>query len=164
MRYNQPRGLWASASALLTKSSNSDSGWDASYDQFDLRLGYRSDSLDAMVGYNNTDIGRQIDQTVFAGGSTFPFPIFYEADADFLDGRLRWTGNSRIHLGGSFRLHDNSGSFGVERVDLRGWIEIPLLRSYLLHLGIRSLDYDEKGFDFDDYEATIAELSIGYQW
>lgn len=164
LRYRQPRGLWASASALLNKASNSESGWDSSYDQFDLRLGYRSDSLDAMLGYNKTDIGRRIDQTVVAGSGTFPFPVLYSADADFLDGRVRWTGNSRIHLGGSFRLYDNSGTFGVERTDLRGWIEIPFLHSYLLHLGLRSLDYDEKGFDLDDYDATIAEVSIGYQW
>ena len=164
LRYSQPRGLWASASALLNKSSNSESGWDSSYDQFDLRLGYRSDSLDAMLGYNKTDIGRQIDQTIFAGSGTFPFPVLYSADAEFLDGRVRWTGNSRIHLGGSFRLYDNSGSFGLERADLRGWIEVPFLNSYLVHLGIRSLDYDEKGFDLDDYDATIAEASVGYQW
>ena len=121
------------------------------------------------VGFSTIDVDRRIDQTVttlpgFGGGQELFFPIAYDADSDFIDARLRYAVDERIAFGGDFRLYDNSGSFALEREDLRGWVEFGVGNGYLIHLGYRTVDYDEQAFNFDDYDADIAEVSFGYRW
>ena len=164
LRYNQDKGLWVGGSYVGSRFENKNSGWDANYDQFDIHAGYHAESVDAAVGYNNIQIERSIDQQVTAGGGGFLFPVFYDADADFVDGRVRWTANQRFALGGDFRLYENTGSFGVDRTDYRGWIEIGFLQNYLVHLGYRTVDYKQSNYSVDDYDADIAEISVGYRW
>ena len=42
--------------------------------------------------------------------------------------------------------------------------ETEILEDYRLRLGWRNVDYDEDTFDFDDYDAEILELGLGYRW
>ncbi len=162
-------GLYASGSYVAHRFENGASGWQAERDYLTLRLGYRQSGIDASVGYSLVEADRQIDQAVttlpgFGGGVTFLFPVLYESDADFFDGRFRCRVHPRVTLGGDFRLYDNSGTFGIEREDLRGWIELEVGERYLLRGAYRTIDYDEKLFDFDDYDADVADLSVGYRW
>ena len=41
---------------------------------------------------------------------------------------------------------------------------IPSAGLCVVHLGYRTVDYNEKDFDFDDYDADILEAGIGYRW
>ena len=115
------------------------------------------------------DIERQIDQTVttlpgFGGGQTLLFPIFYQADSDFVDARIVWAAATRLKIGGQARWYDNSGSFAVETRDLHAFLEFGFGRGFVVHLGYRDVDYNEAEQDWDDYRAKIAEMSIGYRW
>ena len=67
-------------------------------------------------------------------------------------------------FGGSFRVYDNKGSFALTHDDYRAFVEAGCGAGYVVHLGYRMVDYDEDEFDFDDYDADIAELAIGYRW
>ncbi len=171
-RWGAGEGLFASASYLLRESDNGDSGWSSDWNQADVRLGWRGRpagrSLDASIGYGLLEVDRQIDQTVvtagFGGGATVLFPIDYTIDTDFVDGRVTWAATEAWRLGGSFRLYDNSGDFGLDREDLRVFGEYAFTEGYLVQLGYRTIDYDEESFDFDDYDADILELGIGYRW
>ncbi len=168
-QYKMPNGFSVLGSFAINELENDTSGWDSSSDQLSLRFGYDQDKLHASVGYSNIDVERRIDQTVvtlpgFGGGQELFFPIFYEADSEFLDARLRYDANERVAFGGDFRLYENSGSFALERDDYRGWVEVGVGEGYLVHLGYRTVDYDEARFSFDDYDADIAEVSIGYRW
>ncbi len=163
------KGLYANGSYVAHRFDNNASGWAAERDELTLRLGCHKKTYDVAVGYSLVEADRQIDQSVttlpgFGGGVTFLFPVLYQSDADFFDGRIRYRINPNVTLGGDFRLYDNSGTFGIERDDLRGWVEFGVGDGYLVHLGYRTIDYDEKLDDFDDYDADIAEVSIGYQW
>ena len=100
----------------------------------------------------------------FGGDVPFDFPVFYESDSDFIDGRIRWIGNERVTLGGDFRLYDNSGSFALARDDYRLYADIGVCKTYVLHLGYRMIDYDEDASNFDDYDADIIEVGVGYTW
>jgi hypothetical protein len=139
---------------------NDNSGWDADNSQFALRVNYDEGKLYASVGYSFIDIEREINQLTTIG----LFPIAYEADADFIDGRLRYKASDRVTFGGDLRLYDNAGSFALDRSDLRAFVELTFRERYLLNLAYRSIDYDEDRFDFDDYDADIVEVGIGYRW
>ncbi len=168
-RYKLENGFSVLGSLAISELENDRSGWDSSSEQLNVRLAYDKNKLSASVGVSNVDVDRRIDQTVvtlpgFGGGAELFFPINYEVDSDFVDARFRYDASDRVAFGGDFRLYDNSGTFGVERDDYRGWVEVGIGDGYLVHLGYRTIDFNETRFDFDDYDADIAELSIGYRW
>lgn len=168
-QYKHDNGFSVLGAYIGNDLENSQSGWDSKSDQFNVRVGYDKNKLNASLGYSSIDVDRKIDQTVttlpgFGGGVDLFFPIAYDADSKFFDGRIRYKPGDKLALGGDFRLYDNSGSWEVERQDYRGWVEVGVGRAYLVHFGYRVVDYDEIGFDFDDYDANIAEISFGYHW
>ncbi|MDH3255572.1 MAG: hypothetical protein OEM62_11310, partial [Acidobacteriota bacterium] len=59
---------------------------------------------------------------------------------------------------------ENEGSFPLQREQFRVFSEVGFGTGYVAHLGVRRIDYDEGLDDFDDYQADIAELSLGYRW
>ncbi|NJL28002.1 MAG: hypothetical protein HC897_08920 [Thermoanaerobaculia bacterium] len=120
--------------------------------------------MHASVGYSLIETERSIDQLITLGTVLRPFPILYESDADFLDARLRWQVAERWALGGDVRFYENSGTFPIERDDWRVYAEVDLTESYLLHVGYRTVDYDEGLANFDDYDADITEFAVGYRW
>jgi hypothetical protein len=134
-----------------------------------LRLGYRFPGLSLSAGYTFIDVEREIDQIVttlpgFGGGQTLLFPIFFEADSDFVDARIVWAAATRLKVGAQGRWYENRGSFGVTTRDLSAFVELGFGRGYVAHLGYRDRDYDQTQQDWDDYRARITELSIGYRW
>lgn len=163
-RYNFDNDLYLSGSYRVTDYENSNSGWDAETEQTQLRLGYEIQDLSVSLGYSLIDVTRQIDQLVQGGSRTELFNIFYEADSDFLDARLRYAVNERVTVGGMARLYDNDGSFALERDDYRAFVDLTLEGGYLVHFGYRTVDYDEQTFNFDDYDADIAEIGVGYRF
>lgn len=167
--YQLDNGFTLSGSYLDHEIENDNSGWDASYDQANLRLAYSRDGLDASLGYGLLEIDRDVDQTVvtlpgFGGGQQIPFAIVYSAEADTIDGRLRWQASEAWILGGSFYLYENDGSFALERDDLRLFVDYLFPQGTTVGVAYRTVDYDEADFAFDDYDADILEVSVGYRW
>ncbi len=164
-QYGAGEGFSFSSSVLHRDSDNANSGWRARYDQYLLRLGYRRGALAASMGYSLVDLHRNIDQLVeTANGVQMPFLILYEAEADVLDGHILWSFHHRGRLGASLKMYDNKGTFAARRDNVHAWIEARLGRAYIAHFGYRVVEFDEGEFDFDDYDANIAEISLGYRW
>ncbi|MDX1502119.1 MAG: hypothetical protein R3325_07135 [Thermoanaerobaculia bacterium] len=166
--YGNDRGLTVTGSYAINEVENDLSTWKSDYDQLAVRLNYDRDRLRASLGFSNIDVDRKSDQEIttlpgFGGGAVLPITVFYDADTDIIDARVVYDMDGRWLVGADARQIDNSGSFGLEREDYRLWVEFGL-GDYLLHLGYRTIDYDETGFDFDDYDADIGEFSIGYRW
>ncbi|HMB54154.1 MAG TPA: hypothetical protein VKU40_12615 [Thermoanaerobaculia bacterium] len=155
-------GFKLSGALSSNTSDNDDSGWESTYDQANFQLSYAKPGFDASLGWSTVEIDREIDQSV--NGGAFFFPIDYEAEADFLDGRVRWRPSERWTLGGSLRLYENDGSFGLERDDFRAYVDYVFEAGYTVGLAYRTVDYDEETFNFDDYDADVIEASVGYRW
>jgi len=155
-------GFTLSGGVSSTTSDNDDSGWKSSYDQTNLQLAYAKPGFDASIGWSTVDIDRDVDQ--FVNGGDFFFPISYSAESDFLDGRLRWRPSENWTVGGSLRLYENDGSFGLERDDYRAFVDYAFAAGYTVGVAYRTVDYDESTYNFDDYDADIIEASVGYRW
>lgn len=160
-RYKWGNGLFVSGVYQLVDYENDNSGWSADTDRLALRLGYGREGLDVSLGVATGEVNREIDQLV---NGTVPFLIDYQADTDMIDGRVRYAVGDRWAFGGSFRVYDNKGSFALTHDDYRAFVEAGCPAGYVLRFGYRMVDYDEDEFDFDDYEADIAEVAIGYRW
>jgi hypothetical protein len=163
-RYKLQSGLYVSGTYSQSETENANSGWKADSDDIALRLGYSAPRVDLSFGYSVIDLEREIDQLVTGGGRQDLFAIFYQADTDFIDGRVRFAATDRLTLGADARLLSNDGSFGLERTDYRAYAELDIAAAYVLHLGYRTVDYDEDVYDFDDYDANLTELAFGYRF
>ena len=168
-RYQSENGFFVNGSFQSYDFENGNSGWDATRDQLTARFGWRSQRLDVALGYSMIEADRDIDQLVttlpgFGGGQQFLFPVLYRSDADFLDAHLRWRAQGNVSLGADIRTYENDGSFGLERDDFRAFVELGIFERYLLNLAFRTVDYEEQANSFDDYDAEIIEVSVGYQF
>jgi len=168
-QWSRGRGFLISGVIRGLDVKNSDSGWNLQSQSANLRIGYRLPGLSLSAGYTFINVDRQIDRTVttlpgFGGGETLFFPIFYQADSDFVDARIVWAAATRLKIGGQARWYDNSGSFAVTTRDLSAFLEFGFGRGFVVHLGYRDVDYNEAEQNWDDYRAKIAEVSVGYRW
>ncbi len=137
--------------------------WESDRDSLSARIGYRKKELDFSGGYSLIRVNHAVDQTVSAGAPAL-FPILFESDANFIDARLRYRFDPQWRVGADARWYDNAGSFAIRRNDVRAYVELTVTGGYLLNLGYRYVDYEEKTFGFNDYDANIVEASIGYAW
>ena len=163
-RYAWDSGWNLSGAYQLRRDENTNSDWTGDTESLNLRVGFQSSRLAVSAGFSNVSLDREIDQVVVGGFLERLFAIDYEADADFFDARVRYRAHDRLTLGADVRLYQNAGSFGLEREDVRGWVEVGVLERYVLSVAYRVVDYDEDDVDFDDYDADILELGIGYSW
>lgn len=168
-KVNLAQGFYVRGTWLSYEYENDNSGWDADRDHLNLRFGYRQRGLSASLGYSMVEAERQIDQTVttapgFGGGQMFLVPVFFESEADFLDGRARYRVSDTFTVGGDLRFYENDGDFAVQRDHMRAYAEIGLVEDYLLQVGYRYVDYEEETLHLNDYDADIVEIAIGYRW
>lgn len=169
VKAHRDNGLYFDGTLLAYRFENNDSGWDADRDSLNLRFGYRRQDLDLSFGYHLIEADRSVDQLVttlpgFGGGQTFLFPVLYSSESDFFDARLRYRANDRVTLGGRALLYENTGTFGLERDDISCFVEVDLKEGYLVNLAYRTVDYEEEVASFDDYDADIVEVSVGYRF
>ena len=162
-RYRWANGCYLHGTYRAYRFENGNSGWQSDRDQIEARGGWRREGLELGLGYSVIEVDRQVDQQVvtapgFGGGVVFLYPVLYSSEADHLDGLVRWHANPRWTVGGDLRLYENDGSFAHERSDVRAYVELHLETGYLFRLGLRSVDYDEAAFDFDDHEAEINRI------
>ena len=161
-RYRWDNGVALNASYRQNDLENDLSGWTGDTEQTDLRLSYAGETLSVSAGYGQVEYARRIDQAVSGGSRVDVFAIAYGADADFVDASLRWQLGAKVATGAYARRYENAGSYALERDDWRAFVEVALRGNYLLQLAKRSIDYDEDGFD--DYNAELVELALGYRW
>jgi hypothetical protein len=160
-RYRWESGLWASGSFSFNDFDNDNSGWSSDNRRGMLRLGYSNSALHVSGGYSSIRMERGVDRLL---NDSTPFPIFYTADSDFFDARLRWYASSRLALVGEVFLYDNGGTFAVERQDYRAGVEYAFLESFVAGLSFRSIDFSQGETTFNDYDTRIVDFSLGYRW
>jgi len=171
-KLNRANGVYGTLTFTAHRFTNDDrppdplvpSNWESDRDHINGRAGYRSSVLDVSAGYAFARIRQEVEQTINPGDGPFLIPVLYRADSNFVDGRLRWQLAPKWLVGADVRLYDNAGSFAVRRNDLRSYVEATLFDSYIVNIGYRRIDFEEKVFGFNDYEANIMEGSIGYSW
>ena len=171
-KFNRRTGAFATLTYIGHRLSNdarppgglTPSDWASDRDHLNLRAGYREDGLDVSAGYAYVRVKHDVDQTINPGGSPFLIPILYRANSNFVDGRLRWRFLPEWRVGADLRFYDNDGSFAVRRNDLRAYVDVTVYEKYLVNVGLRRIDYEETLRGFNDYDANIVEVSIGYTW
>jgi hypothetical protein len=163
-QYRLENGLSFTGSFLFKDFENTNSDWNSDHTQADIRVGYQRGDVMLSGGYGNVNSETKVNQEITAGSRVEVFNILYDIESQFFDVGAQWRAHERVTVGGSFNHYQNDGSFGINREDLRTWVELGFGEMYLLHLGYRLVDYEEDDFDWDDYDSNIGEFSVGYKW
>jgi hypothetical protein len=134
-----------------------------------LHAAYARDSVEIYGSYSRHELSNDIRNLVttapgFQGGQTFPWESLYEADIDRGSGGVKLAVTQRVTLGSDLSAYRSRGSFGLDWEQYRVFTELLSPAGYLVHLSYRYNALDEVQFDFDDYSAHIAEVSIGYRF
>lgn len=147
-----------------------DQAWDSSRTQVGLRFGFTAESIQASVGCSSIAVEHRADRMVtyppyWTGpGGTFLWEVFYEGKSSLVDASFSYSLNERLKLGGYANYYANQGSWEIERVTFKASLEYTIPGGYIAQLGYRYVDFKEKSSGFNDYKASILELSFGYRW
>lgn len=166
------KGFFANASFLLNKSKNDDGGkvWEATKNQFNLRVGYHGKMVKFFAGYASIDVTREGDRMIYyppaweGGDGTFAWDILYEGTSGLFDAYLSFSLAKAWDLGGYFNSYKNTGSWELSRSTLKLFLKYACPSGLIGQLGYRMVDYKEKEFGDNDYKANIFEISFGYKW
>lgn len=155
-------GFSFSASHHRTDYENNNTDWQSVTTQTDLRVSWTAGPVTLSGGAGFVDLKRNIDQLVVGGFRRDLFLLEYEADADFLDGNIRWRASERIDLSVSYRDYSNDGSFPVDRSDFRAVIAVDLTQHYGLQIRYRNADFTED--QLESFETDLWEIALDIRW
>ncbi|MGQ9672823.1 MAG: hypothetical protein ACUVV5_06785 [Candidatus Aminicenantales bacterium] len=145
-------------------------GFASSRNQLGLRGGYSGQRIQVFAGYSKISVEHKASRTVtyppfWTGpGGIFPWDIFYEGRSTLLDASLSVKLKEAWKLGCNGNSYANKGSWEIRRVMLKAYFEIVLVPGYVAQLAYRFIDFKEKNSGFNDYRASLLELSFGYRW
>jgi hypothetical protein len=164
------KNFYATGSYLYSSSDNSDSNWESSKNQLNLRLGFHAKKVKGGVGYSLIDVKREGDITVYyppawsGGEGSFAWDILFEGQSSLFDAFLYFYPDKSWALGGYFNSYTNKGSWELSRSTLKAFVKYKLKSGFITQLVYRLVDFKEKDLGLNDYKANILEISFGYQW
>lgn len=154
---------------VITSPDDASDVWTSSNTQFNLRLGYRTASFDAGVGYAMIKAEQKSDREIafnpFWTGpaGTFPWMIDTTADTSLFDVSFSWAFRPAWRAGAYLNSYKNTGFWPVERTMVKASVEHTFGGGFVGQFGYRYVDFKEKDSKVG-YKANILEFSFGYRW
>ncbi|MDH5386704.1 MAG: hypothetical protein OEY18_18540, partial [Candidatus Aminicenantes bacterium] len=160
-----------SGSYLWNKSESEvyDDLWNSTKNQLSLRAGYHGKKVQIFGGYSLIDVEHKGDRKVayppsWTGAGTFLWEIFYEGKSNLLDASVSADLANNWRIGGYTNFYWNRGFWEIDRFTLKGYVEYTFSNGFITQLGYRYVDFEESLSGFNDYSASIFEISFGYRW
>lgn len=157
--------LWADSEGEVFEQ-----GFSSSRNELSLRGGYHSQRVQAFIGYSTISVEHEASRSVIyppfwtGPGGAFLWAIFYEGKSSLLDASVTLRLKDAWKLGFYGNSYANKGSWEIRRAMLKAYVEVTLGPGYIAQLGYRYIDFKEKSSGFNDYRASLLELSFGYRW
>ncbi len=142
----------------------------SSRNQLGLQAGYHGSRVQVFAGYSQVNVEHRAVRTVsyppfWTGpGGVFLWDILYEGKSTLLDASFSVKLKEKLKVGLVGNSYLNRGSWGIQRAMVKAYSEIVLHPGYVAQLIYRYIDFKEKKSGFNDYRASLLELSFGYGW
>jgi len=160
-----------SGSYLWNKSESEvyDDLWNSTKNQLSLRAGYHGKKVQIFGGYSLIDVEHKGDRIVayppsWTGAGTFLWEIFYEGKSNLLDASVSADLANNWRVGGYTNIYWNRGFWEIDRFTFKGYVEYTFSNGFIAQFGYRYVDFEESLSGFNDYSASIFEISFGYRW
>lgn len=165
IRYRPLNGLAVVGSLLVQRLDNSVSDASLNATAFTGALSYEAGDASLSASYSRHSRSHDVPSLVnFVGSTERLIPILYDADVDMANGGLRYQVLPRLAPGVDFTVYRNRGTLGLDWRRIRVFADVMARTGYFVRLAYLRHSLDEVDFDFDDYDANIFELSIGYRF
>ena len=144
--------------------------WDSSRTQAGLRVAFNAENIQAGLGYSSIIVEHKADRVVtyppyWTGpGGTFLWEVFHEGKSRLVDASFSYSLNERLRIGAYANYYANQGTWEIERLTFKVSLEYAVVGGTVARVGYRYTDFKEKSSGFNDYRASILELSFGYRW
>jgi opacity protein-like surface antigen len=161
-----------SASYLFDKSKNEipSERYISDKNQLNLRAGYSKDKFRLSAGYALIDVEHRSDRIIdyppsWSGpAGTFPWSIRYSGESHLIDGSLSLKVADQWNIGCYGNIYSNKGFWEISRTTVKAYVEYVFTNGFATQLGYRYVNFEEKDSGFNDYTASILEVSFGYRW
>jgi len=164
--------LQVSGSYLIYRQQSEvfEDSWKSDRTQANLRIGYQLGKATLSAGTTMINVKSQADRTVayrpFWTGpaGTFPWLIRYEGKSSLYDLSVGLAPAPNLRLEGMIGKYTNRGFWPIDRLIAKLGAEYSLPNGLLLKATYKYWDFKEKNSGFNDYKASIFELSFGVRW
>lgn len=127
---------------------------------FSLRGSYKKSPVKVYGVYSRTDIDNKVDHYIDTFSSVWM--SMYEANTNQFMGGVLFEVYEDLSLGFQTNVYKNTGSFGLDKQEYSAYALLNCPAGYTLRFGYDREDYDEKEADWNDYDANIFTLGVGY--
>lgn len=166
------KNLQLSGSYLVYRSESEvfEEKWKSNRDQANLRIGYQFKKVNLSAGTALINIKHRSDRSVeyrpFWTGpaGSFPWIVRYEGKSTLSDINLSVFPFPQLKVDGRLGKYTNRGFWPVDRLIAKLAFEFSLPNGLLLRAAYKYWDFKEKNSGFNDYKASIFELSFGARW
>ena len=79
-------------------------------------------------------------------------------------GGVGWDFTEVLRGGVDLNVYDNHGTFPLTWRQYLLFVDLRSPAGYLIRFSYQRNDYNEDGFDFDDYDADMVTVSVGYRF
>lgn len=161
-----------SGSYLIYRSESKvfEDEWKSNRHQASLRIGYGIGKITFSAGSTIINLNHRADRLIeyrpFWTGpaGAFPWIIRYEGKSTLTDLSLSFLPNPEIKVEGTIGQYTNRGFWPIDRLLAKVMVEYNLLQGWLIRAVYKYWDFKEKNSGFNDYQASIFELSLGARW
>lgn len=161
-----------SGSYLLYRSESKvfEDKWKSDRDQASLRIGYQWGKITFSAGSTIINLKHRADRSIeyrpFWTGpaGTFPWLIRYEGKSTLNDLTLSFVPKPEVRIEGTIGHYKNRGFWPIDRLMAKIMAEYNLPQGLVVRAAYKYWDFKEKSSGFNDYKASIFELSLGARW
>ncbi len=161
-----------SGSYLIYRSESEvfEDKWESSRDQASLRVSYQRGKIILSAGSAIINGEHRADRSIkyrpFWTGpaGSFPWPIRYEGKSTLTDISFSYRPKPEINVEGLIGKYTNRGFWPIDRIIAKFGAEYNLPQGWLIRAVYKLWDFKEKSSGFNDYKASIFELSLGARW
>jgi hypothetical protein len=150
---------------LRREIENDDSSADLTNNTFSVRGSYKMSPVKVYGAYSRMDIDNEVVNEISPSfGSGYSWESIYEANTDQALAGIGVEAHENLTLGFQALVYTNSGSFELDKKEFSTYALVKCPAGYTLRFGYDREDYDEDAADFDDYDANIFTVGVGYDF
>jgi hypothetical protein len=155
------------ATFLRREIENDISEADLTTNSFSVRASYKMAPVKIYAAFSRIDIDNEVRNEIetlpgFGGGVIFDWNSLYEAGTNQILAGIVYDVHETVSMGFRTNYYTNTGTFELDKQEYSLYSLLKSPSGYLLRVGYDREDYNEDVADFDDYDANIVTVGVGY--
>jgi hypothetical protein len=148
------------ATFLRRQIKNDVSDADLSNNNISVKASYKMSPVKIYGAYTRMDIDNTVKHEIETLSEFWE--SLYEANTNQLLAGVLYDVHENLSLGFHTNVYKNTGSFGLDKQEYSVYSLLKCPAGYTVRIGYDRENYNEKDANFDDYNANIVSVGVGY--